>query len=174
MNQMTINELHIQFDLQPENKIGILEDIATKCNEGYLFVDSSDGYCYLFDENGNENDIKKLKKIDNHLFYYSNIESIVIPDSVKNIGCLVFYECKSLTSIEIPDSVKTIGDYAFECCINLKSIEIPDSIKSIGYLAFYGCEDLKSLTFKGKTKKQVKSMGNYPFGIKDESIIRCI
>ena len=47
---MTINELHIQLDLQFENRIDILEDVARKCNEGYLFVDSIDGYCYLFDE----------------------------------------------------------------------------------------------------------------------------
>ena len=60
---MTINELRIQLDLQSENRIDILEDVARKYNEGYLFVDSLDGHCYLFDKNGNEADIKKIYNI---------------------------------------------------------------------------------------------------------------
>ena len=217
---MTINELHIQLDLQPENRIDILEDVATNCNKGYLFVDSLDGHCYLFDRNGNEDDIKKLKKINNSLFYYSNIESIAIPDSVKSIGNDAFVCCKNLKSAIIPNSIKNIGDYAFAHCENLKSIEIPDSVKNIRYLTFGYCENLKSvvipnsiesignysfaycenlesiiipnsvesigkrvfkwcknlksLTFKGKTIYQIKAMNYYPFGIEDESIIRCI
>ena len=148
---MTISELHIQLDLQPENRIDILKDIAQECDEGYLFVDSNDGHCYLFDKNGNENDIKKLKKIINY----------------------AFFKCTDLKSIVIPDSVKSIGRFAFACYRSLKSIIISDSVKSIGYEAFYCCENLKSLSFKGKTIDQVKAMKNYPFGIKDESIIRC-
>ena len=171
---MTISELHIQLDLQSENRIDILENIARKCNKGYLFVDSSDGYCYLFGKNGNEVDIKKLKKIDNDLFYYSNIVSIIIPDSVKNIGNRAFWDCENLKLIEIPDSVKSIGNDVFAYCRNLKSIIIPNSVKSIGNGAFWICESLKSLIFKGKTMKKIKTMYNYPFGIKDESIIRCI
>ena len=202
---MTINELHIQLDLRPENKINVLEDVARKCNEGYLFVDSSNGQCYLFNEDGNEVNIKKLTTIDNELFYDSNIESIVIPDSVERIenwafgfcenltsieipnsvkwiGGDVFAFCENLTSIVIPDSVKHIGNYAFEDCTNLTSIVIPDSVESIGNCAFNNCEKLKSLifkklkslSFKGKTIHQIKAIKNYPFGIKDESIIRCI
>ena len=117
-----------------------------------FFVDSSDGHCYLFDKNGNEDDIKKLKKIDNN----------------------TFYKCESLTSIVIPDSVKSIGNWAFTYCENLKSIVIPDSFKSIGHEAFAYCKNLKSLSFKGKTLNQVELMEHYPFGIVDESIIGCI
>ena len=149
---MTIHELHIQLDLQPENKTDILEDAARKCNEGYLFVDSSDGHCYLVDRNGNEDDIKKIKRIEND----------------------AFWDCKSLKSIEIPNSVKTIGIDVFWFCKNLESIVIPDSVKIIGIFAFLGCKNLKSMIFKGKTIDQVKAMKNYPFGIKDESIIRCV
>ena len=194
---MTINELHIQLDLQPENKINVLENIAKRCDEGYLFVDLNDGHCYLFDEDGNEDDVKKLKKIKTNMFYDSNIESIVIPDSVENIrgyafaccrslksieipdsvnriGNDIFWKCESLKSVIIPDSVESIGNSTFYRCKSLESIVIPDSVKWIGYRAFEYCENLKSLIFKGKTIDQVKAMENYPFGIKDESIIRCI
>ena len=171
---MTINELHIQLDLYPENRIDILEDVAQECDGGYLFVDSVDGHCYLFDENRNEDDIKKLIKIDDEMFFDSNIESIIIPDSVKSIGYDAFAYCESLESIIIPDSVKSIGRYAFYECTSLTSIIIPDSVKSIGDFIFCNCKSLKSLTFKRKTMKQVKRMKYYPFGIEDESIIKCI
>ena len=150
---MTINELHIQFDLQSENRIDILKNVAKKCNEGYLFVDSLNGHCYLFDENGNEDDIKKIKRIVD----------------------FTFWSCENLESIIIPDSVKSIRDGAFSYCRNLKSIEIHDSVKSIGYEAFWNCQSLKSVSFKGKTFNQIKNMYDYhPWGIKDESIIKCI
>ena len=88
---MTIDELHIKLDLQYENKINILKDVAIKCNEGYLFIDSSNGHCYLFDKNGNEDDIKKIKSIGEDAFAYcENLESIEIPDSVKSIGIDAF------------------------------------------------------------------------------------
>ena len=50
---------------------------------------------------------------------------------------------------------------------------IPTSITSIGESAFYSCFNLKSLVFKGKTLEEVKAMDNYPFGVEDESIIKC-
>ena len=193
---MTIDELRIQFDLQHENRINILEDATFKCGGGYLFVDSLDGHCYLFDENGNEDDVKNIKSIENSA-NCKNLKSIIIPDSVKSIGYYAFHRCESLISIVIPDSVKSIrdyafafckklesivipnfvesiGNYAFYGCKSLKSIIIPDSVKSIGYGAFIWCESLKSVSFKGKTINQIKAMENYPFGIKDESIIKCI
>jgi hypothetical protein len=35
------------------------------------------------------------------------------------------------------------------------------------------CKSLKEIIFKGKTLEEVKQMENYPFGIKDKSIIKC-
>ena len=103
-----------------------------------------------------------------------NLTSINIPDSIENIKSDTFYACESLVSINIPDSTKYIGDATFIYCENLTSISIPDSIEHIGYDAFYDCKNLKSLMFKGKIINQVKSMEHYPWGIKDESIIKCI
>ena len=74
-----------------------------------------------------------------------SLTSIIIPNSVTNIGNSAFYECKSLTSIVIPNSVTSIGDEAFYRCESLTSIVIPDSVTSIGEWAFGGCESLTSI-----------------------------
>ena len=73
------------------------------------------------------------------------LKSLVLPDSVTNIGDYAFRGCKSLKSLVIPDSVTSIGDHAFEDCESLKSLVIPDSVTSIGRRAFSGCDSLKSL-----------------------------
>ena len=43
----------------------------------------------------------------------SNLTSLVIPNSVNNIGEEIIKGCTNLTSLTIPNSVKTIGAYAF-------------------------------------------------------------
>ena len=73
------------------------------------------------------------------------LKSLVIPDSVTNIGDYAFWGCKSLKSLVIPDSVTSIGDGAFWGCSSLSSLVIPDSVTSIGNEAFSGCRSLSSL-----------------------------
>ena len=176
---MTYLELQIQFDMNPDNRVRILRHIdicrLTRYGYlyGYLFVDSVDGQCYLFDENGQEDDISKVKIIKSGAFEnYPSLTCIKIPDSIESIGEYAFYDCSSLTSISIPDSVESIGRYAFYRCTSLTNIQIPDSVESIGSWAFYRCTSLKEVVFKGKTIDQVKAMEWYPWGIEDESVIK--
>ena len=102
----------------------------------------------------------------------SGLTSVTIPDSVTSLRYSVFHGCSSLTSIIIPNSVTSIGAFAFEKCSSLTSVTIPNSVISIGEDSFYSCNNLINVTFEGKTLAQVKAMMNYPFGIKDESIIK--
>ena len=115
-----------------------------------------------------------VKSVGSYVFYNcKTLESITIPNSVTSIGNGVFWGCTSLTSITIPDSVINISDCAFLHCDALKEIIIPDNITHIGYNAFFYCKSLKEVIFKGKTLDEVKQMKYYPFGIEDESIIKC-
>ena len=82
------------------------------------------------------------------LFNNSNLTSIVIPDSVTNIGKYAFAYCDGLTSVVIPDSVTTIGDSAFYDCTSLTSVTIGSGVTSIGNYAFQYCKYLTSITYK--------------------------
>ena len=191
---MTYEELKIQLDLN--EPIDVLKFVEKKTKDKDWFVVCDDGDCHLFDNDGNEIDVKKIKSLDEWLIP-KYIKKIVVPDSVKNIkvnaftNCInlisisipdsvesiesyAFYACESLASINIPDSTKYIGGAVFTFCENLTSIVISDSVEYIGFRTFFFCKNLKSLTFKGKTIDQVKSMEYYPFGLEDESIIKCI
>ncbi len=187
-------EFEIQSDLIGISKVDILKEIGYNINDYYFFV-SEDGIFNWFDLNGNhiENPgvLKKLK--NEHIPYnitkciipnsvtrindatfsnYKSLKEVIIPNSVINIYSCTFANCDSLKEITIPDSVIGISDYAFFGCDSLTTITIPDSITSIGYKSFSCCESLKEVIFKGKTLEEVKRMKNYPFGIKDESIIK--
>ena len=67
----------------------------------------------------------------------SNLEELVIGNSVETIGYGAFYMCKTLKELVIGNSVKTIGDGAFFYCENLKELVIGNSVKTIGDSAFY-------------------------------------
>ena len=171
---MTIDELQIQLDISSGNELKVLKQHTYETKYGYLFIDSLNGQCYLLDEHGKIDDIRKVKNIRDNTFYYRvSLKHIVIPDSVESIGHHAFENCTSLKSIMIPDSVKNIGTWAFEYCKSLKSIIIPDSVKSIGDYTFTGCKSLKEVIFKGKTMSQVKAMECYPWGINIAGVIKC-
>ena len=140
-----------------------IEDLSTKATDEELkeaFVDewgmkySKDGRRLLkapYELNGTYSIRKGTKIICDWAFGWSkfigcrSLTSLVIPDSVTNIGDYAFSGCRSLTSLVIPDSVTNIGDYAFEGCGSLSSLVLPDGVTSIGKCAFRGCGSLSSL-----------------------------
>ena len=72
-------------------------------------------------------------------FAYSQLKSINIPNTVKEIYSNAFMNCKNLTFLDIPNSIDFIGSGAFYGCSNLESIKLSESIKRINEDAFSGC-----------------------------------
>ena len=147
-NLSCYEEFEIQVALFGISKIDILRKIGYKINNYYFFI-SEDGIFNWYDLKGNHiEDPRVLKELkDEH-----------IP--------------KTITKCIIPNSVTRIGHYAFWNCYSLKEITIPNNVTSIGDFTFLYCKLLKEVVFKGKTLKNIRQMEYYPFGIKDERIIK--
>lgn len=98
--------------------------------------------------------------INNYAFLYcAKMSTIILPDSIKNIGDRAFSGCGGLIHINIPNGVTNIGDETFFSCRNLESITLPNSVISIGKFAFAGCHNLTTIDLP----KNLKTMGDYTF-----------
>ncbi|MBR4620128.1 MAG: leucine-rich repeat domain-containing protein [Salinivirgaceae bacterium] len=76
------------------------------------------------------------------VFNRSKLTSVIIGNSVKNIGMSAFEGCSCLTSVTLGESVKSIELWAFANCTGLTSITIPKSVIKMGSLIFEGDQNL--------------------------------
>ena len=76
---------------------------------------------------------------------YPKVKTVIIPNSVTEIGKWSFLYCEQLESVSIPNSVEKIGYAAFAGCTKLESISIPNSVKTIGIGAFQECNHLREV-----------------------------
>ena len=77
-----------------------------------------------------------VKIVPHHLFknFTGLSGTVIIPDSVNNIGTYSFDGCSNIDSLVIGKSVSSIGDYAFRNCSNLSYVEFnADSCISAGH-----------------------------------------
>lgn len=93
----------------------------------------------------------------------TQLEHVVIPNSVLYIGCNSFSGCTKLENITLPESLVKIFHTvwsndrgAFQGCTSLKSVYLPASLARPGYLevsigtaAFMGCTSLKTVYIAG-------------------------
>ena len=159
-------EGQLQFDLSTIKKTPIT---TTKESEGLEFTLNADKRSYSVSEGTCKdrkivipsayNSLPVTSINDKAFFGNPHITSIIIPNSVSNIGRWAFDSCSSLRSITIPSSVISIGDSAFGACSNLESVIIPDGVKHIGDFAFTRCSKLVSITIPNS----VTSFGQFTF-----------
>lgn len=75
-----------------------------------------------------------------------SINTITLPETIKQIGEWAFSDCENLERIDIKEGVQNIGDLAFDRCISLQSITLPSTIERIGQMVFKGVKSIVSLT----------------------------
>jgi hypothetical protein len=126
---------------------------------------------------------KAVSAISPYAFDYSTkLRSVVIPDSVEEIGRGAFLctgkldsvtfgnglkaigqesfgACPRLEVVVFPESLEYIGIGAFFNCTKISGIAIPDGVKTIDNHAFEGCTNMKSL----KIGESVEVIGNMAF-----------
>ena len=113
----------------------------------------------------------------------SNLETVILPESITQIESYAFAGCSSLSTINLGDQLSVIGKYAFRNCYSLEDIYLGSGITQIGIYAFancislasdlnlaegvtsiqdgtfYGCSELRSLTIPST----ITSIGDYAF-----------
>lgn len=65
-----------------------------------------------------------LFREDERLLAGEQVEEVVFPDSVEEIGNYIFYNCKSLKRLEFTDSLIRLGSGAFTGCGNLELLQV--------------------------------------------------
>ena len=106
--------------------------------------------------NGSDKNITIPSEIDGLKVIYvsgfvgnQTIESVVIPETVKELGYNAFANCKKLKSVTLNEGLESILDSAFFMCPSLKKIRIPKSVTSISQFAvgMYNEMDDKEIIF---------------------------
>lgn len=95
----------------------------------------------------------------------SKLQSVEIPDGVRELIGAAFANCKELKSVKLPPKLESIGDRCFFGCISLTEITLPSSLKSIGEMAFYGCVWLTEM----EIPSSVETIGEYGIGYSVDS-----
>ena len=89
--------------------------------------------------------------IEDSAFQYDiGITSVLIPDSVTNIGSLAFYQCTNLIGVSVGFRVISIGDHAFESCYSLGNIFFYGNPPNAGVDIFSGDTNLNVYYFSGR------------------------
>ncbi|MFA7075248.1 MAG: leucine-rich repeat protein [Candidatus Izemoplasmatales bacterium] len=87
---------------------------------------------------------------------------LIIPEMylgipVKYVEQSGFADCSGFTSVVLPNTIMNIGSYAFSGCRNLESIRIPSSVTSIGSKVFVYCDNLTSIKVDSGNDKYYSS-----------------
>ena len=98
-----------------------------------------------------------LEKFDAQQLINEQGKHLVIPEGITHIGYGAF-DSAEIETLVLPSSLRTIGDWAFASCISLESITFNDGIQSIGGWAFYDCS-ISVLQFPDS----IHTIGNYAF-----------
>lgn len=112
---------------------------------------------------------------DDFLFEFNDeIEEVVIPEGMEEIGFGCFSECKSLRRVQLPNSLKKIADCAFQGCSSLAEVNFPENLSYIGEQAFLGCRSLDKVTLSPSTECAPKAFSDCSKKLAREDGITCI
>lgn len=74
-----------------------------------------------------------------------NLRSVILPDTVEEIGEDAFQDCTALTQAVLSENLKEIPEGLFDGCSSLKQFDFPESTKRIGSFAFRNCVCLEEI-----------------------------
>ena len=93
-----------------------------------------------------------ITELGNYAFSQSEIESVIVPNSVTTIGQRAFFQCYSLKYALIHGQVTRLSNNAFYNSYALKAASIKLSAAATGTTAFNGCSSLGEVILCDGTK----------------------
>ena len=76
--------------------------------------------------------------LSDYMFWYSNLQHIVLPKDIKVVGKYALGWCYELQSVKLFNSIEKLDDRAFCSSSKLETIDIPIGVTYIGEQAFAG------------------------------------
>lgn len=130
-------------------------------NDFYRYSIRPDGTIRIHEYIGNEDTVEVPEKIEGrtvtaigiqkgfvHCFSECrSIKTVIIPDTVREIGEKAFWNCPELVDVFLPSNLVEMGANAFENCMKLSFVKIPSSLAFIPPFAFANCKSLEGVTF---------------------------
>ncbi len=97
---------------------------------------------------------KPIARIGDGVFMgYTELKTVTLPDSVREIGTRAFSDCYDLEKISLPSAVEKIGSCAFAACHDLKTLTFPEGLEEIGRCAFLNCTAFEKIILPDSVKK---------------------
>ncbi|MBQ5838717.1 MAG: leucine-rich repeat protein [Bacteroidaceae bacterium] len=87
----------------------------------------------------------KTVAIESEAFAGWKIESVYIPNGVREIGDMAFNRCHEVLSLDIPQSVERIGIKCFDDMKSIRNLSLSGNLKKISHNAFTSLHSLKRL-----------------------------
>lgn len=75
-------------------------------------------------------------ELEKGAFSETNVESVVIPDSITKLGSDVFRGCEYLKKVTLPKGLDSIPESFFSRCFALKEVTLSEGLEKIGSCAF--------------------------------------
>ena len=84
--------------------------------------------------------------VGENAFRDSNLENIILPDTVEKIGAFAFYNCDAITSFVAPKNLSHLGDCSFTDCDALEFVKLDCQINEYLYISIFdSCDSLKTI-----------------------------
>lgn len=100
-----------------------------------------------------------IKRYHNTVSSHESGETVVVPSHIEGrpviaIEKKAFLSCKTIRSIVLPDTIEEIGDWAFAHAEQLRTITIPHHMFSRGKELFLGCKRLREIVLDGTEQER--------------------
>jgi hypothetical protein len=78
-------------------------------------------------------------------FCCSSLESVDIPDSVREVGSRCFAFCHKLKKVSLGNGLSEIAEEMFEDCFSLELVRLPPRVRKVGKSAFASTRSLRAI-----------------------------